>query len=465
MLTQGRHAEIGRGLLLLFAIAFPLVTGTARTESTHTKYYGLILASALAGGVLVHQVWSRLIPGTQRWVRLGTTAWLILSSYVVLLLGASWDSAAFVVTGFLFSQLLARHVNLSPALPEKVTKFLLLLSGVVLICTFATTHQPTAIGGGLYRKTGFVSYCCCAILFIATAAWFRRADISRAISWILAGGVAASLIGLWQFFDFNRSAARTFLDLVSDPRSMGPSGHPNWFASYLLLLFPLAAHRFLTTGRWTSALTVALLYANVLTSETRGAWIGLAVFLTYLLVAQRELWRRILRLFALLVVVTATLAPMKDWQILRRALSLQREATLASGGATYAGTGRIGFWKYAFDRLPRHALLGSGLDTFAEIAPKGTQAPNTKAHSIYFEYMITLGIPGLVLYLAFLWKCFANRREDFLQWTLWAMLMTYLVQGIFIHDTLHSWPMLWMFAAFAIVVRRAGPDISRVPAH
>lgn len=96
-------------------------------------------------------------------------------------------------------------------------------------------------------------------------------------------------------------------------------------------------------------------------------------------------------------------------------------------------------------------MLGSGLDTLPDIAPAGVTPPVDKAHSIYLEYAVTIGIPGLALYLAFLWMTFGKASKDPLTWTFHAMLITYLAQGIFIHDTIHTWPLVWTLAGLAAV--------------
>ncbi|HET7626330.1 MAG TPA: O-antigen ligase family protein, partial [Verrucomicrobiae bacterium] len=184
---------------------------------------------------------------------------------------------------------------------------------------------------------------------------------------------------------------------------------------------------------------------------TRGAWVATAVFIVFLFIARPEHRRNTMRLLVLMFFVTAFLAPWKHWQILKRADTLSTEAGKAIEGSSSTGSDRFKYWKYSLRELPRHAILGSGLDTLGEIAPAGTAAPVTKAHSIYLEYAVTIGIPGLLLYLAFLRGCVRRLSRSFLHWTFRAIFITYFVQGIFIHDTIQTWPLIWFIAGICAV--------------
>ncbi|HYG21392.1 MAG TPA: O-antigen ligase family protein [Verrucomicrobiae bacterium] len=457
--------KLGQGLLLAFAAGYPLVTWSGWIASTHAKSWVLAGFTTLIGILLLNHVWRvpspRLVSKRMQWIPL---VWVFLSVYTCFLLGPSLDAFGFTFVTFVWSQLVIRHSTWAGNLPKSVLHLLLWFSAVAWVCTFATKYQYVALSGNHYGKTGFVSLGCCTLVFVAVVLWFRQvSDVKRAMVWMVRGGAVACLLGLWQFFDQKGLATRLFPDLLKDPRSMGTSGHANWFSTYLLLLFPLATCCFLSVRRplWLAA--CGLIYANILTAQTRGAWVALASFLVIAVFTQKEFRKRMLLLGLVMALVTAALAPLHNWQLLKRANSLKDQASLAAAGASHAGTGRLGFWKYAVNRLPRHAVIGSGLDTYAEVAPAGTKAPNTKAHSIYFEYALCLGIPGLVLYLGFLWRCAGGTAHSLLSWTLKATIATYLVQGVFIHDTLHSWPLVWLIAALAVVLRRN--DIPTVDAH
>ena len=452
---SARHRTFGRTLLLVFAFCFPLATAFDRTESNQVKFYALSVFALMIGCLLFRPLWNRAAFLSDKPARLLAVIWGILSVYAVSLLGATLQAVLFPGVFFVVVLAFACRRQLETILPRRTLILLGLLVAVFFLCSFATTHQYTALGGSYYRKTGLVTLACCVLIFLATVLFLSdTAETERAVKWMLAGSFVITVIGLLQFFLQKGFMSELFKDLRTDPRSMGTIGHPNWFGTYLLLMFPFAVFRFFRDRRFVWGALCCLLYANILTAQTRGAWIGTAAFLAFLFFSRKEHRKDTLRLCALLVIVTAFLAPWNNWQILKRADTLTDEAGKAIEGSSAAGTGRFGFWKYAMKRLPAHAVLGSGPDTLAEITPEGEKAPVDKAHSVYLEYAVTIGIPGLLLYLAFLWKCTTPISASFLHWTFRGLLVAYLTQGLFIHDTIHTWPLVWFIAGLAVVASR-----------
>jgi O-antigen ligase len=447
--------RVGANLLLAFAICFPMATAFQRTESNHIKFWALVGFALFLGASLIQNLGRR--PGSwldTREVRLATLVWLILNCYAGFLLGLSAASFVLPAASFLVVQILVPR-KIDEVVPASVSRLLRMLTLLAVICCFATTNQYTALAGSYYRLTGLVTFVCCVLIFVATIRFFPKpTDAERMVQWMLAAAFIVTTIGLLQFINRKGFISGVFTDLRVDPRSMGSFGHPNWFGTYLLLVLPFAVYKYLREGGYLWGTLCCLIHANLLTAQTRGAWIGAGTFFILMFFQQTVYRRRILQLLLMLAVVTAAILPLHDWQVLKRADTLSSEAGKALQGASYTGSGRFGFWKYALERLPRYALLGSGLDTLADIAPPGVKPPVDKAHSVYLEYAVTLGIPGLVIYLMLLWTCVAARSKCFLQWTFRSVIICYLVQGIFIHDTVHTWPLVWFIAGLAVVTAR-----------
>jgi putative inorganic carbon (HCO3(-)) transporter len=245
-------------------------------------------------------------------------------------------------------------------------------------------------------------------------------------------------------------------------RSYATMGNPNWLGTYLLLLLPFAVGFYLESGRPWACAAAGLLFANILTSQTRGAWLAAAVFGVMVFVGLRAYQKRLFQLLLVLLIITAVLIPCHGWAILRRASSFRTEADLALTGSNEAGTARFEVWKFAFRRLPAHFVLGSGLDTLALVGSPSDPAPNSKAHSVFLEYAITLGIPGLVLYLLVLRRAFSGAVTEPISWAFRATFLVYLIQGIFVHDTIPTWPLVWFLAALAVRFRDA-PSQGQIP--
>ena len=105
-----------------------------------------------------------------------------------------------------------------------------------------------------------------------------------------------------------------------------------------------------------------------------------------------------------------------------------------------------------------HPLLGSGPDTLAysllynvtEDAIEFIEVTNTyadKAHNEYLQIAATMGIPALIVYLAFLAQILANNKnmfKDNSKFILMIPIIAYLVQAFFNISTIGVAPIFWL---------------------
>jgi hypothetical protein len=453
---SGAHSHRwGAWGLAAFAGIYPLLTGPHPLDNNLVKFYAL----AICGLTLMILL---LAPGLQRLsfahlprpARLSVAIGVVLGGYAVVLGGIRLETLLILFLLPSLGWLLATPGE-HPWLPRWVHRLLTALVILVVAACFFSTSQYTALIGHGYRRTGLVTLCACVVVFLAGVRYLHtREDATLIVRWLLIGSVPVGLIALLQFFDPGQWMASYFSTLVKDPRPMGTLGQTNWFGTYLLLLFPFAVHWSVRDRSWKWGGVAGLLYGCLLVAQTRGAWVAATVFLLAYGWHSRRQWRHLLRLAALFALFTVLLVPWNDYQILQRAGSIQDEAGRALEGRDDTGSGRFSFWRYAVEHVPARAVLGAGLDTLSDLGTEERQAPDSKAHSIYLEYAVTIGLTGLCCWIAFLWRCFsiAGPAGDSMIWRL--MLCTYLVQGVFIHDTIQTWPLLWLLAAAAIATGR-----------
>lgn len=447
-----------------FCIGFPLVTAPTRWASNQNAFIALLWAATLAA--LILSLRSRSEPLT--WTparRIAAILGGVSLAYGMGLLGATYgmlrpDSMFFVPLSLGMAVILFRPEFLETFVSRPIVLSLIGFVCVAAIASLITTHQQIALIGSHNRRTGLLTLWGCVTLFLLVVTMIRTDSTKhRLIIALLSGGALVAALSLWQFFDPGGSARRWFHELSGDPRPIGTMGQANWFGTYLCLLLPLAtavylaARAFLT--RAGSALACLLVFASLLVCQTRGAWVAAACFLAWLAIRHRSDWRKLVPLFAAMALVAGVLIPSKDWKIYHRMLTFEKEVERAGEGSPGTGSSRFGYWIYGLKHLPPHLILGAGLDTYEEVGLQdATPPPIDKAHSIYLEYAVTLGLPGLALYLIFLWVCvkpIPGTSETLLRWGLKAAIVTYLIQGLFIHDTIHTWPLVWVIAGLAAI--------------
>jgi len=385
-------------------------------------------------------------------------SFLIIATY-----GAQFYLLPLAVTWAAILSLLFRPNLLADLCDKPVRHSLSALVFFVLASCLLTFFQHTSIPGSFFRRTGLVTFFCCVVIFFAAVLFLQSEKSQRIVlrALLLGSGMIGTL-GVLQFYDPWWAMSRWFPELLQDPRAVGTMGHANWFGTYLCLLLPLAIVELFsatkTVGRLYFAALSGVLFAALVVCQTRGAWIAFSLFMLWLFVWQRSCRGKTLRLLLFFLVITVALVWSGNGKISGRWATLDNEMENAKNFSPHTGSGRFTFWKYAIDNLPSHVFLGSGLDTYQLVAkPGGREMPTDKAHSIYFEYALTIGLPGLAAYVLFLWFCTtpsAGVSCNIRAWGFRASIATYLLQGIFIHDTIRTWPLVWLIAGLAVAYRR-----------
>lgn len=446
-LTAGSAWLIG-----LIAFGYPLISSAERMAGNTLKYQCLAtIASILGVQLFFHLDISGLLRKPSPWIRSGMSLVAVLVVYTFLLCGVTVETLVISLLFPIVFLIFFKEVNQTEGLNKPILRLLLGYAAAVLIACYFTHHQYAAIVGHPYRHTGLSTLLSCLTLFWAAATLLANDGIRRAmLSLLLASGALASAVALVQFFSQGDWVYRFFPQLREDPRAYGTLGHPNWFGTFLMLVIPFATHVLLKERRWIWRLLLAILHASLLVCQTRGAWLAETSLLAFTCFQYRRQPFLVLEVTCIITVVTALLLPVQNWKILTRADSLTREAAMAAAGSASAGTGRFGFWKYGLSHLPEHAVLGAGLDSFDAMATNGEPVPVDKAHSIYLDQGLSTGLIGLGCYLGFLWLCFWKHAPAEYSIAFRGLFVAYLVQGLFIHDTIQTWPLLWILAGMAV---------------
>jgi O-antigen ligase len=239
-------------------------------------------------------------------------------------------------------------------------------------------------------------------------------DLERVV-WVFAG--AALLFGALSLQHFSDVFA--WGQVVDEGRSQGGVGDPNSFAATQLVALPLvvavaaaATKRWWQIGLYMAALVII---ASILTSLSRGGFIGLAVVLTILVMAPFNLVFRTRRnkAIALLVVAfgTVTIVTTYSPEVIDRAEGIFQEANPGTSG----GSGRINLWLAARSSIEEHPWLGLGYGGFraestqllletpgVDLSRYTIRARGQPVHNSYLEAWTDLGIVGLFLYVGLL---------------------------------------------------------------
>ncbi len=246
---------------------------------------------------------------------------------------------------------------------------------------------------------------------------------------LLLAGVVNALIGLYQFF--GGSGALHLLIGGRFFRAFGTFGQPNPFGGFMAVLLPVAACLLLAALRQTAsrrglpelvasgitAATAALLFAGLIASWSRGAWVACgAALIVILLALPRRPSRGLLlaggAILAAAVLWTAGLLPASITA--RLASSTEdylvwqdmRGAKLDS--ANYPVVERLAHWQAAINMATEHPWTGVGLGNYEQVYNRFNLInwPDAlgHAHNYWLNQLAETGIPGLVIYVS-MWCC------------------------------------------------------------
>lgn len=325
---------------------------------------------------------------------------------------------------------------------------LLLFLACGIISSFLAAVPMTAWIGSPFRFTGFSTYFCCFILFVLALQNNQKTE--GLLKGMIYCAAIVSFLSLLQYFGLN------LVPHEPGRESLYPYGtlaNPNFLGTYTALILPAAMFFFLRYQRLTWLLCSGLIYAGLLVSLCRGAW--LASLLGFLVIAyfalkDRDQWKAFLKLILILLAVTLLLLPARDGLLLSRLFTISGEMGKAVRLESDAGSFRFFIWEKAYRLFQHFWAFGIGPDhlIYAKIITPN-HALVDKAHDIFLEIAVTMGSFALISYLAFL-SFFFRRPKSKTGFLLLVMISVYLVQGLFNIDVVMIMPLFWIVLGLAL---------------
>jgi putative inorganic carbon (hco3(-)) transporter len=229
-------------------------------------------------------------------------------------------------------------------------------------------------------------------------------------------------------------------------------GNPNDLAALTFLPLAIAAGLFATEKnrlfRYGALASLVVLPVLILMTQSRGAFIALAIIALVVFVGHRRKARLLIGA-AGLALVTFVTVPDSAWDRFAGISSLTRIDTVDEADPEGSARDRLNIWRVAGLIIRDHKAFGVGFgsypDAHAHYAPAVPEAPQGRrdAHNTYLTVLATTGVPGLLLFLGVLGSSLAKAERTrrrinsrapgyalLLGW-LQAGLIAYLLTGIF----------------------------------
>jgi O-antigen ligase len=265
-----------------------------------------------------------------------------------------------------------------------------------------------------------------------------RREMSVLVAVMLIAGLSEALLGLIQAYSATGPASFIVKDLLT--RAYGTIGAPNSFAGYLNMSVPLAMSLALYhAGKWFSerkalpvlerpehvtlrrlrvpmlmALVALVLFWAVITTLSRGAWIGLAAGVVVMVLALGKRAKAAIATLAVAVLALVGLASVgalpsavgERFDLLTSQLSVFDPRGLVPTPDNYAVIERMVHWQVAGNMYLSSPWTGVGIGNFNtrfnEFGIQGWPYSRGHAHNYYLNTLAETGVVGLAFYMAML---------------------------------------------------------------
>nr|WP_240795372.1 O-antigen ligase family protein [Aquibacillus halophilus] len=210
---------------------------------------------------------------------------------------------------------------------------------------------------------------------------------------------------------------------------------------------------------------ISTLYIAVLYTFTRGAWLailgGMIVLTIFVVWKNRQAWKRWVLLLVSLVLLLILVNISEDNFLFYRLFSIGEDvnSVFLEEDGDMAGAGRWGIWATTVPLVKDYYLLGSGPSSFSIVFPYTEYWKEhglDNSHNEFLEIAFSMGIPALLLYIAFLFTIIkqgfiaarqVNGDKQIFLYGLLATIIGYLIKTLFNISVIPVAPLFWVLLA------------------
>ncbi len=286
-----------------------------------------------------------------------------------------------------------------------VSKFAVVFLALLILSMFFTEDVGHSILGHENRWNALIIIMCYGLLLIFSFFYFELSD--RTVHLVLGSGLVMGLIGLLQFLRILKYSFYNFPFNDTFHRAFGTLGNPNFMGHYLVIMLSISVYYYFQKQNNWYLIGSGFLYAILLTTNTRGAWLGGTIALGILMVhtaVKTKQFKKILILSGLFVLITVTLDVVLHGVLILRFLTILFEfGDLLGPGPVdpSGGSYRIALWLEGLAAIPQKPLFGVGISNYRLILERSL-TPDVvimaDPHNDYLTYAATAGIPSAVAY-------------------------------------------------------------------
>jgi len=248
---------------------------------------------------------------------------------------------------------------------------------------------------------------------------FDRDAVEGLFGWLIRAAWVAIAYGTVQFIDthagFPAGVGKGIDPFIwrgaFGPRVFSTYGNPNFYADFLVIIFPILLMQFLKTMRWSLLPLMALLLLNLFATGTKGAWVGFAFVCVLFGVLALTYFKEQCRPLRAYILAGAALA----------ALSLIGYTAYDLETRFVSINFRLFTWEATWEMIRTSPWIGSGVGAFPPLYPAFRRPPifhiegkhNTETDHAEDEYLEEFLDHGILGFGIFLWLILSTLTVGF----------------------------------------------------
>jgi len=323
---------------------------------------------------------------------------------------------------------------------------------LVLISIFFSVNPMISLVGSVYRHDGFLAFI--AYIFAYLIARNAKQIEKYLFPLVSVTSVLVAIYGILQFYKLDPVPIELYaIEWVG--KAFSTMGNPNFLGSYLVLSIPMPIYLYFEKGNKSGLIAYAILFLALLTTRTRGAWIGTLIALIAFIILyffrsgiRKAELKKILIVFLASITMILFFILTSGSEFFTRFFSVFTELSTIvkqEESAYLSGSRRVYVWEKVVELIKMRPFFGFGLDTMfialeanfrgQIIGDLGKYVNWDKAHNEYLNIAVSSGIPSLLAYLGFLFFALKKGLKKMnihpAYVPLLAAIIGYLVQAMF----------------------------------
>jgi putative inorganic carbon (HCO3(-)) transporter len=344
---------------------------------------------------------------------------------------------------------------------------------ILIACSTLFSVKKSLVGDGTEHQGILIMLSCFLLFCLASRLEPRHKE--RLCQLIIFSSFLAAVYSILQFHHLAFLPQDAVMNFGG--RTFSFFDNPDYFGSYLTLVIPMTFTAFLLSLKSKRSVFYFIILCtqliSLLESQTRSAWIGVAVSFFILAIWVVRKRKQLVKMLALMIVAFCLIftvsSSFSHQNNASRALSITKDVQkiVKNQDAGSAGASRWYIWQVSMPLIANHFWLGTGPNTFEQVFPQdSSQAKkyfgNGKIYDENNDYMqiaLTMGVPALLIYLLFLslilFKGFRKAEEldahqQLASYGLLAAIIGYLVQAFFNISVISVAPYFWLLLGFVV---------------